>query len=96
MTTKNLKLRIEDLVVYVVKMYIKPVVQLWVWVWLLLLLTTAAVEIWVPSGAGWTPLVSALSIWWVFFAVTYAVLIILGSWSRHIVDRRTHDRQELS
>ena len=28
-------------------------------------------------------------------AAVNAVLLILGSWSRHIVDRRTHDRQEL-
>ncbi|EGQ61025.1 hypothetical protein GGI1_04013, partial [Acidithiobacillus sp. GGI-221] len=31
MATKNLKLRIEDLVVYAVKMYIQPISLLWVW-----------------------------------------------------------------
>ncbi|EGQ60932.1 hypothetical protein GGI1_03486 [Acidithiobacillus sp. GGI-221] len=97
MTTENRKLKIEDIVVYVAKMYIKLIDQLWVLgVWLTLLLTIAAVAIWMPSGVGWTPLISTVFICWISLAGIYVVLLILGSWSRHIVDRRTHDRQELS
>jgi hypothetical protein len=92
MATKNLKLRIEDLVVYAVKMYIQPISLLWVWAWLqlLVLLTTVAVVIWMSSGIGWTPLFIGVFICWISLTGIYVVLLILRSWSRHIVDRRTH------
>ncbi|MEY2335700.1 hypothetical protein AAE485_14270 (plasmid) [Acidithiobacillus ferriphilus] len=96
MTTENRKLKIEDIVVYVAKMYMKPGVRLWeLGILLLLLLITAAVVIWVPSGAGWTPLVSAVFIGWVSFAGIQAVLLFLGVWGTSIVDRRTHVHRDL-
>ena len=96
MTTKNTKLKMESLVVDFAKMYMKPGVRLWeLGILLLLLLITAAVVIWVPSGAGWTPLVSAVFIGWVSFAGIQAVLLFLGVWDTSIVDRRTHDHRDL-
>ena len=98
MTTENLKLKVEDLVVFVVK----KCNELDVWFWvdsgfgLPLLLITAAVAIWAPSGSGWTPLINAVLILWVFYAVAYLVSFLLVVWSWRIVDRRTHDREILS